>query len=271
MNQSIEINSELIDRTKVLAFDLDDTLAESKAAISKDMASTISVLLKSFYICIISGGAFSQMQSQVIQYLPQENMGRLIFFPENGSSLYMWDESSGNFQAKYRELLSDEEKVLIISAFKRAEAELPELIGLQAVGQVYGDRVEDRGGQITFSALGQLAPVEAKRFWDPDRSKRLVVKEFLDKILPQSLEVRIGGATSLDVIHKGKDKAYAIGKLFHLSKYGIEDFKLEEIIFFGDSLNEGGNDYPVKSTGVMTIAVTQPGDTLKHLRGIAKV
>lgn len=264
----MNINQVEIKKVKVLAFDLDDTLALSKSAISADMASMISVLLPHFYICVISGGAFSQMETQVISHLPKSNVERLIFFPENGSSLYMWDKTTGNFRAKYRELLSDTQKGAAIKALMQAEIELPQLIGSEVMSQIYGERIDDRGGQITFSALGQEAPIDVKKSWDPDRSKRTEVKAFLDRVLPEDLEVRIGGATSLDIIHKGKDKGYAIHKLLKASAYGLEDFSVDEILFFGDSLSEGGNDYPVKKSGVKVISVSGPGDTLLHLRDI---
>jgi len=55
----------------------------------------------------------------------------------------------------------------------------------------------DRGSQITFSALGQQAPLDEKSGWDPDFVKRKSLKAILDTIIPE-FSVRIGGATSID-------------------------------------------------------------------------
>jgi len=68
--------------------------------------------------------------------------------------------------------------------------------------------------------------------------------------------VRLGGTTSIDVTKPGIDKAYGIGKLRVL--LGIS---LEEMLFVGDALFVGGNDYPVKEAGVVSIAVRGPGET----------
>src|SRR3546814_527397 len=54
---------------------------------------------------------------------------------------------------------------------------------LEAMGfqteQRWGERIEDRGSQITFSALGQQAPLDAKERWDPDFAKRKVIQAAL--------------------------------------------------------------------------------------------
>ena len=56
--------------------------------------------------------------------------------------------------------------------------------------------------------------------------------------------------TSIDVVRKGIDKAYGIKKISERLGVGKKD-----MLFLGDKLEEGGNDYPVKATGVMCIQV----------------
>ena len=77
------------------------------------------------------------------------------------------------------------------------------------VEQVWGEVIEDRGSQITFSALGQQAPLEQKDKWDPDFTKRKKIKAILDTLIPE-FSVRMGGATSIDITKPGIDKAYGI-------------------------------------------------------------
>jgi hypothetical protein len=55
-----------------------------------------------------------------------------------------------------------------------------------------GDIIEDRGSQITFSALAQAAPPEAKYAWDPDGSKKRKLRDYAAARLAD-LEVRGGG------------------------------------------------------------------------------
>ena len=119
-----------------------------------------------------------------------------------------------------------------------------------------------RGSQITFSALGQQAPLDEKDKWDPDFTKRKKIKTILDTLIPE-FSVRLGGATSIDVTKPGIDKAYGIRKLRDL--LGIS---LKEMIFIGDALFVGGNDYPAREAGVVSIAVRGPNETKRVTEAI---
>ena len=66
----------------------------------------------------------------------------------------------------------------------------------------------------------------------------------------------MGGATSIDVTKHGIDKAYGIRKL-----RDVLDIAIEEMIFIGDALFPGGNDYPAKEAGVVSIRVRDPNET----------
>jgi hydroxymethylpyrimidine pyrophosphatase-like HAD family hydrolase len=112
--------------------------------------------------------------------------------------------------------------------------------------------IEDRGSQITFSALGQQAPLEEK---DPCFAKRKKIKAILDPLIP-GYSVRLGGATSVDVTKTGIDKAYGIRKL-----RDVLGVSLREMIFIGDALFAGGNDYPVEQAGVVSVCVRGPHET----------
>jgi len=94
------------------------------------------------------------------------------------------------------------------------------------------------------------------------KPKRKKIKAILDTLLPE-FSVRIGGATSIDVTKPGIDKAYGIRKLRDL--LGIS---LEEMIYIGDALYVGGNDYPAKETGVECIAVKDPDETKRVIQTI---
>jgi hydroxymethylpyrimidine pyrophosphatase-like HAD family hydrolase len=127
---------------------------------------------------------------------------------------------------------------------------------------VWGELMEDRGSQITFSALGQEAPLEEKKKWDPDFSKRRQIKVLLDKSIPE-FSVRLGGTTSVDVTKQGIDKAYGIRKLRDILGAAIS-----EMIFIGDALFPGGNDYPAKEAGVVSIQVRDPNETKRVIEAI---
>jgi phosphomannomutase len=128
--------------------------------------------------------------------------------------------------------------------------------------KAWGELIQDRGSQITYSALGQQAPLDAKVNWDPDFAKRNKVKPFLDTLLPE-FSVRLGGATSIDVTKPGIDKAYGIRKL-----RDILGITIDEMIFVGDALFPGGNDYPAEQAGVDSIRVRDPHETGRVIEAI---
>jgi HAD superfamily hydrolase (TIGR01484 family) len=157
----------------------------------------------------------------------------------------------------YSEDFTVDEKRKIIAALKKAAAEA----GFQ-VERVWGEVIEDRGSQITFSALGQQAPLDEKKKWDPDFSKRKKIKAILDPLIP-GVSVRLGGATSIDVTKSGIDKAYGIGKL-----RDVLGISLKEMIFVGDALFPGGNDYPAEQAGVISIPVRGPHETKRVIETV---
>jgi phosphomannomutase len=239
---------------QVVAFDLDDTLAVSKSQIDPRMAALLGQLLVEVQVCIISGGRFEQFESQVLRYLPAEDevRARLHLMPTCGTRYYRW--LGHEWHLMYAEDFTDAQKENIISVLVEGAKEL----GLWRT-DTWGDIVEDRGSQITFSALGQAAPPAEKYQWDPDGAKRRRLCAYASERLP-GLEVRSGGSTSVDVTKEGVDKAYGMSKLMAELNLSTSD-----IVFVGDRLDEGGNDYPVKQLGIKCVAVTRWEDTAELL------
>jgi hypothetical protein len=233
---------------QLIVFDLDGTLARSKSSLDDEMAELLTDLLGAVRVAVISGGAWPQFEKQLLALLPDdERLQQLSLLPTCGTQFYSYD---AKWERLYSEELSAEEKVRIVGALDRASSSLelrPE--------KVWGDIIEDRGSQITFSALGQQAPVDAKMQWDPDFAKRTKMKAVLDELIPE-FSVRLGGATSVDITKAGIDKAYGIRKLRDLLGVPIPD-----MLFIGDALFPGGNDYPAKQAGVVAIQVRDPEET----------
>jgi len=205
---------------------------------------------------VISGGDWPQFDKQVASRLPERaDRQKLWLMPTTGTKLFTYRE--GGWKPVYAELFTDDEKSRIIAAFDES---------LTATGfqpeQSWGERIEDRGSQITFSALGQQAPIEAKEKWDPDFAKRKVIQGDLRQRLP-GLAINMGGATSIDITREGVDKAYGLKRLRDES--GIA---LDSMMFIGDAIFPGGNDYPAKELGLDTVRVRDPLDTLNVIATI---
>ena len=233
---------------KLIVYDLDGTLAESKSALDGEMAEILNRLLGVARVAIISGGDWPQYQKQLLANLPGAgSLERLTLLPTCGTKYYRYD---GEWTKVYSEDIDEMGKKKILDSFQLALDEA----GFRPA-QTWGEIIEDRGSQITFSALGQQAPLVEKEKWDPDFAKRQRIKAILDRYLPE-FSVRLGGSTSVDVTKPGIDKAYGIEKLRELLS-----IELNEMIFVGDAIFPGGNDYPVKEAGVDSIQVRDPLET----------
>lgn len=240
---------------QLIVFDLDGTLAPSKSALDDEMAAHIQMLLGVARVAIISGGDFPQFQKQVLAQLPPgTNLVNLAILPTDGTKFFRYD---GTWDKLYSEDLSDAQKHQIENALEAAVAQT----GLQPK-QSWGERIEDRGTQITYSALGQQAPLEAKQTWDPDFAKRKQIKAVLDPMLPD-FSISLGGATSIDVTPPGIDKAYGIRKLRDILQIPIAD-----MLFIGDAIFPGGNDYPALQAGTDSIRVRDPDETKRVIEAI---
>jgi hypothetical protein len=240
---------------KLIVFDLDGTLAESKSAVDPEMSGLLHDLLAIVKVAIISGGGWPQFEKQVVAKLPHDEcLTELSLLPTCGTKFYQY---SGNWKKLYEEDFTPEERENILSSLHIALGEAG-----YKVPKVWGEVIEDRGSQITFSALGQQAPLEEKNKWDPDYAKRKKIKAILDKLIPR-FSVRMGGSTSIDITKPGIDKAYGIGKLRDLLHVS-----LKEMIYIGDALFVGGNDYPAEKAGVDCIPVKGPKETKRVIQTI---
>lgn len=254
----------------LVAFDLDDTLAPSKTAMPAPMAAALRDLLDQVPVCIISGGQILQFRDQVLAHLDANDaeLTRLHLMPTCGTRYYTYAGGQDGSQEVgdlpgwrlvYAQDLTEDEARAAMQAVEREARRL----GLWAE-RTWGPVLENRGSQITFSALGQSAPIDAKRAWDPTGEKKSALRDAVAALLPD-LEVRSGGSTSVDITRKGVDKAYGMRRLAEVTGLG-----LEEMLFVGDRLDPDGNDFPVKALGVPCHAVTGWEDTAVFVADLAR-
>ncbi len=233
---------------RLIVFDLDGTLAQSKSSLDKEMGDHLTELMSIVKVAVISGGNWPQFQKQLLANLPQSDaLKNLSLLPTSGTKYYQF---TADWEPRYSEDFTPDERKTIIDALHDAIDQLklmPE--------RTWGDAIEDRGSQITFSALGQEAPIDEKKKWDPDFAKRKQMKAILDVPL-KDFSVRLGGTTSVDVTKPGIDKAYGIRKL-----RDVLGIPIDEMIFVGDAVFPGGNDYPAKEAGCVSIQVRDPDET----------
>lgn len=265
--------------TRAIAFDLDGTLAESKQPMTPAMAELLVKLisnvadaevklsrgseepLEKFYagshcIAVLSGASWKQFQSQFLSAFPAgTNFSDVYLFPTNAAQCFIYKD--GNWQELYNLAFSADEVTEITAAIAQAVIET----GFTQPPQMWGEHIENRGAQISFSALGQEAPLEAKREWHSVHdAERAHLRDVLDEKLPD-YSVRTGGETTIDITHKGITKAYGLRKLSELTGIPMGD-----MVYVGDALQEGGNDSVVIETGVQTKAVSGPQETATFIQ-----
>ncbi len=240
---------------RLVAFDLDDTLAPSKSAIDPRMGDLLVALAEKVDVAIISGGQLAQFTAQVVDRLPDaspEALSRLHLLPTCGTQYYR--VTPQGIVTVYAHALTDDEKTRALTAVEEEAKRL----GVWE-SETWGDILEDRGSQITFSALGQRAPLAAKTAWDPTGAKKNALRAAVAARIPD-LEVRSGGSTSVDITQRGIDKAYGMRQLAEQTGIALED-----MLFVGDRLDPDGNDFPVLAIGVPCHAVTGWEDTAEYL------
>lgn len=252
---------------KLIAFDLDGTLADSKSPAEDRMTELLARLLEKFEVCVISGGKFGQFEKQLLGNMEAtpSQLEHLHIMPTCGTRYYQY--GAGKWREIYAENFTEDQKKKIIAALNKGFDDLN-----MREKKTYGETVEDRGSQVTFSVLGQdivdelgKEGVRQKEAWDPDNSKKNKLRDYIQPLIPE-FEVRVGGVTSIDVTKKGIDKAYGMKKLMEMLEIGKD-----EILFIGDRLQEGGNDYPVKAFGIDSIEISKWQETAIAVEAILHV
>lgn len=256
-------------RKQVIAFDLDGTLAPSKSPLPDRMGEVLNRLLDYYHVCVISGGKFAQFEKQLLTNLQAgpAKLERLHLMPTCGTRYMKYDVAKQAWATIYAEDFTEAEKKKIIAALTQSVEQLG-----YVEKETWGEIIEDRGSQVTWSALGQdivdhlgMEGVHRKEAWDPDNAKKNKIRDVAAEMLPE-FEVRVGGVTSIDVTKPGIDKAYGMQKLMEALQISKED-----ILFIGDRIHEGGNDYPVKMFGIDTIEISKWEETALVVEAITLV
>ena len=254
-------------RRKLIAFDLDNTLAASKSPITDRMSELLGQLLDKYQVCVMSGGKFEQFEQQLLNYLKidKQKLSKLHIMPTCGTRYYQY--KSHKWQKVYSEDLSQPQKQKIIKALQKGARDLD-----LEEKKTYGEVIEDRGSQVSWSALGQdiveqlgEEGIRLKEEWDPDASKKTKLRDYVADLIPE-FEVRVGGTTTIDVTKPGIDKAYGMKKLLDMLS-----ISKTQVFFIGDRLEEGGNDYPVKAMGIDCMEINHWQETAMAIEAILQV
>ncbi len=248
---------------KLIVFDMDGTLTKTKSNLEPYMSRALTALLKEKRIAVIGGGTYKQFRRQFVGELkcPPSLLSRLFLFPTTANSFYRYHKG---WKRVYGFELSENERASIKKAF---EDVLREIHYVQPK-KIYGKVIEDRRTQVTFSALGQDVVamlgekgVRLKEKWTRENTPlKLKIARMVQERLPK-LEVHAAGFTSIDVTRKGIDKAYGLRQIKKHLHMPIKD-----MLFVGDAIFPGGNDYAAVRTGVDYVKVDGPKEAQKVIQ-----
>ena len=250
----------------LIVFDMDGTLTPSKSVADREMVGLLLRLLEKKKVAVIGGGRYTLFQEQLIERLPKRDrrLDHLYLFPTTSTAFYRYQ--NGKWKNVYVLMLPARVRAKIKSAFREVFAEMH----YEHPEKTYGEIVEDRGTQVSFSALGQdivaklgKRGIRMKAEWRARYTPlKLKMAKAVAKKLP-GLEVHAAGFTTIDVTRKGIDKAYGVRQI---EKY--IHVPIKKMLFVGDALFPGGNDYAARKSGVQCMPVEGPEDTKKIIRAL---
>ena len=99
-----------------------------------------------------------------------------------------------------------------------------------------GTHIEERPGCVNFSIVGRGATLVERQVycdWDDIKKERVEIANRFNKQFPE-LYAFVGGQTGVDISSKGSDKSQI-----------VRDFMDGDVAFFGDRMDEHGNDRPL--------------------------
>jgi phosphomannomutase len=223
---------------KHLFFDMDKTIAPARQPILPEMYALLASLEEDI---VIASGQYAHKIKWQSNNLPAYRLGQNGNEAEDKDGTVLWYTP-----------LTDLERKEIMAHIHRLEALLDAPLNYDWTP------IEDRGGQITFSPIGNTAPLELKMAYDPDRKKR----EALMKSIPfvhDALTVKIGGSTSIDYFKADSNKGTNVAKLI-----ALKGWNKDECVYIGDGLYLGGNDEAVIGV-IETIPVEDHLDCYKKV------
>ncbi len=239
---------------KALIADIDDTVCASTRPLDDAMAAEIARIIRGGTIFgFISGSTMAQISAQITPKLrePHQLLGV-------SGGHYVEVSFPGGVEQRFevhRREFGPEDRARVLGAFEG-------LIARHGIAPLTHrqDQLQDRGAQITLSALGRNAPEAAKRAFDPDGSLREGwIGELVAELGP-TFTIRRGGTSSIDITGAGVDKEWGIRRFLERNRLSPD-----EALFFGDNLQDGGNDAPARRV-VECVAVRDPHDTLQRLK-----
>lgn len=227
-------------------FDIDGTLTPSRLPINPDFEIFFKKWISNKNVYLVTGSDKDKTIEQI---------GLDIW-----SSVKRAYQSCGNQVWEQGKLIREKEFKLNINM----KNELMSTLEKSEWKEKFGNHFEQRMGLVNFSIIGRNCTQDKREeyyHWDQKQNERVkICKSFMSKF--PNIEASVGGQISIDIYEKGGNKSQVLDEIN------------DPIYFFGDKMEEGGNDYPIaerlnKENRQHTLfKVNNPTDTWSILKKI---
>ena len=227
-------------------FDIDGTLTPSRLPINTDFEFFFKKWIVNKNVYLVTGSD----QEKTI-----EQIGKEIW--QSVKRVY---QSCGNQVWEQGKLIKQQNFDLNTSI----KHELLKKIDTSEWKEKCGNHLEERVGLVNFSVIGRNCSQEKREEyyeWDKKNLERMKICKSIMNQFP-NIEASIGGQISIDIYAKGKNKAQVLDDIH------------DPIYFFGDKMDEGGNDYPIadrlmkERKDYKLFKVNSPTDTWNLLKNL---
>ena len=251
---------------KLILFDVDGTLTPARKVIESPMFQCLQDLknIPNLHLGFVGG---SDLSKQI------EQLGEGNFY------LFEWRFSENGLLAVHNNL--EIHKGSFVQALGEENFKVFINICLSVLAETdcpvkRGTFIEYRNGMINVSPIGRACNQEERDSFEKYDQLHNVRKKMIESIQSKwrnysyysqseiiKLNFAIGGQISFDIFPEGWDKTYCL-------KF-VED-KYDEIHFFGDKTDKGGNDYEIyNDSRVIGHHVDSYNDTIDILKKMFKV
>ncbi len=223
-------------------FDIDGTLTPSRQAIDPEFKKFFTEFCIANEVYLVTGSDYPKVQEQLGDYLL-----RWPIFVYACSGNDVWGKGEQIRSKQWT--LPDEPRALLDSWLQVSRFPLRT-----------GVHLEDRPGACNFSVVGRNATLGERNLYiahDKEHRERETIALQFNSLYGDTITAKIGGETGIDIYPVGWDKSQI-----------LSDFELEDrIFFFGDKMDVGGNDYPLKAANTRghNYAVRNWRDTWERL------
>lgn len=200
-------------------FDVDGTLTPSRSVMDREFAVWFSRFCDANDVYLVTGSDRPKTIEQVGNYIYHKC--KRVY---NCSGSDVW---SGDLHVRTNSWTLP----------KEANEWLNKMLSQSQFPLRTGLHIENRPGMVNFSIVGRKANQEQRKQyveWDTKQNERQEIAREFNYIFTE-LEARPGGETGIDIAPKGADKSQIL----------VDFDDNDHIVFFGDRMDEGGNDYPL--------------------------